>query len=305
MMKKTNHLFWLAIPLTVSALLTGCEQPGEALTTRKQRENEAEILTYISQNNINATKTDQGVWFFRIKANPTGQTPLTGDEVRYHYVARRLDGVVVDSTNTLSDTPASVILASGNTTGITLGKYAAILQLKQGETGSVLVPASLDGGRVGSLLLPQYSPVRYDVRIVSVRTEKQQIENYIRTNNLIVTTLTSDSIRVIKTLTQPTDSAAVAVGKTIKVNYTGYRLDGSIFDGTYAATSRDLQIGAQGVVLPGLENGLKTLRAGEKATIIFPSLLGYGNIGSRAQNGAIIIAPYSPIRYDVQVFSVK
>ncbi|MBC7568171.1 MAG: FKBP-type peptidyl-prolyl cis-trans isomerase [Spirosoma sp.] len=304
-MKKTNHLFWLAIPLTVSALLTGCEQPGEALTTRKQRENEAEILTYISQNNINATKTDQGVWFFRIKANPTGQTPLTGDEVRYHYVARRLDGVVVDSTNTLSDIPASVILASGNTTGITLGKYAAILQLKQGETGSVLVPASLDGGRVGSLLLPQYSPVRYDVRIVSVRTEKQQIENYIRTNNLIVTTLTSDSIRVIKTLTQPTDSAAVAVGKTIKVNYTGYRLDGSTFDGTYAATSRDLQIGAQGVVLPGLENGLKTLRAGEKATIIFPSLLGYGNIGSRAQNGAIIIAPYSPIRYDVQVFSVK
>ncbi len=305
MMKKTNHLFWLAIPLTVSALLTGCEQPGEALTTRKQRENEAEILTYISQNNINATKTDQGVWFFMIKANPTGQTPLTGDEVRYHYVARRLDGVVVDSTNTLSDIPASVILASGNTTGITLGRYAAILQLKQGETGSVLVPASLDGGRVGSLLLPQYSPVRYDVRIVSVRTEKQQIENYIKTNNLIVTTLTSDSIRVIKTLTQPTDSAAVAVGKTIKVNYTGYRLDGSIFDGTYAATSRDLQIGAQGVVLPGLENGLKTLRAGEKATIIFPSLLGYGNIGSKTQNGAIIIAPYSPIRYDVQVFSVK
>ncbi len=305
MINTTNRLLWLAIPLTVSALLTGCEQPGEALTTRKQRENEAEIQAYITQNNINATKTDQGVWFFKTKANPVGQAPQTGDEVRYHYVARRLDGVTVDSTNTVADVPASVILASGNTTGITLGKYAAILQLKQGETGSVLVPAALDGGRVGSLLLPQYSPVRYDVRIVSVRTEKQQIENYIKANNLTVTTLTSDSIRVIKTLIQPTDSAAVAVGKTIKVNYTGYRLDGSTFDGTYSATSRDLQIGAQGVILPGLENGLKTLRSGEKATIIFPSSLGYGPTGNRAQNGAIIIPSYSPIRYDVQVFSVK
>ncbi len=305
MIKKTNRLFWLTIPLAVSALLTGCEQPGEALTTRKQRENEAEIQTYITQNNINATRTDQGVWFFRTQANATGQTPQTGDEVRYHFVARRLDGVIVDSTNIAGDVPASVVLASGNTTGITLGKYAAILQLKQGESGSVLVPAALDGGRVGSLLLPQYSPVRYDLRIVTIRTEKQQIENYIKNNNLTVTTLTTDSVRVIKTLTQPTDSAAVAVGKTIKVNYTGYRLDGSIFDSQYTATSRDLQIGAQGVVLPGLESGLKTLRAGEKATIIFPSSLGYGSIGNRSQTGAITILPYSPIRYEVQVFSVK
>jgi len=305
MTNKNNRLFWLTIPLTVSALLTGCEQPGEALTTRKQRENEAEIQAYITQNNISATKTDQGVWFFRTNANPAGQASKTGDEVRYHYVARRLDGVIVDSTNIAGNVPALVILAGGNTSGITLGKYAAILQLKQGESGSVLVPAALDGGRVGTLLLPQYSPVRYDLRIVTVRTEKQQIENYIKTNNLTVTTLTSDSVRVIKTLIQPTDSAAVAVGKTIKVNYTGYRLDGSIFDGTYAATSRDLQIGAQGIVLPGLESGLKSLRAGEKATIIFPSSLGYGSAGNRAQSGAIVIAPYSPIRYEVQVFSVK
>ena len=301
MTTKNNWLFWLAIPLTVSTLLTGCEKPGEALTTRKQRENEAEIQAYITQNNINATKTDQGIWFFRTKANPAGQAPQTGDQVRYHYIARRLDGVIVDSTNIAGNVPASVILASGNTVGITLGRYAAVLQLKEGEEGSVLVPAALDGGRVGSLLLPQYSPVRYDLRIVTIRNEKQQIENYIKTNNLTVTTLTSDTVRVIKTLTQPADSAAIVTGKTVTLNYTGYRLDGSIFDSNQAGTFR-VQIGARQVV-PGFESGLTALRAGEKATIIFPSSLGYGIQGTG--NGAAQILPYTPLRFDLQIVKVE
>ena len=302
MINKNRYLFWLAISLIGSALLAGCEQPGEALTTRKQRENETEILTYIARNNLNATKTDQDVWFFKTKANPTGQAPQTGDQVRYHYVARRLDGVIVDSTNIAGDVPASVVLAGGNTTGITLGRYAAILELKQGEEGSVLVPAALDGGRIGSLLLPQYSPVRYDVRIVTVRTEKQQIDNYIKDNKLTVTTLTADSVRVIKTLTQPADSAAIVVGKTVTLNYTGYRLDGSVFDANQAGTYK-VQIGTKAVVT-GFESGLTTLRAGEKATVIFPSSLGYGAVGSQ-RNGSVIISPYAPLRFDLQIIKVE
>jgi len=305
MIHKNNRPFWAITLLAVSALLASCQQPGEALNTRKQRENEAEIEAYIAQNNLNATKTPQGIWFFRTKANATGQTPKTGDQVRYHYIARRLDGAIVDSTNIAGDLPASVVLADVNTTGITLGRYAGILQLKQGEEGSVLVPAYLDGGRIGTLLLPQYSPVRYDLRIVTVRTEKQQIENYIATNKLTVTTLTSDSVRVIKTLVKPADSTAIVTGKTVTLIYTGKGLDGTIFESTYSTTSRDLQIGAQGAIFPGLDSGLKTLRAGEKAIIIFPSSLGYGAVGSRSQSGQTIVTPYSPLIYEVNILGVK
>lgn len=303
MIQKNNRPFWAITLLAVSALLASCQQPGEALNTRKQRENEAEIEAYITQNNLNATKTPQGIWFFRTKANATGQTPKTGDQVRYHYIARRLDGAIVDSTNIAGDLPSSVVLADVNTTGITLGRYAGILQLKQGEEGSVLVPAYLDGGRVGTLLLPQYSPVRYDLRIVTVRTEKQQIENYIATNKLTVTTLTSDSVRVIKTLVQPADSAAIVTGKTVTINYTGYRLDGTTFDSSVAGTYQ-VQIGAKQVVA-GFESGLTALRAGEKATVIFPSSLGYGAVGNRSQSGQIIVAPYSPLRFDLQIVRVR
>lgn len=298
---QINHSFWAYGLLAVSAVLASCEQPAEALTERKRRENEAEINQYITQNNLTATKTEEGVYFIQTKSVPTAQAPKTGDEVRYHYVTRRLDGVVVDST-IASEGPQTVILAGNDTRGITLGRYAGILKLRQGEEGAVLVPSALDGGREGTLLLPQYSPVRYDLRIVSIRTENQQIQDYIRTNNLTVTTLTSDSIRVVKTLVQPADSAAITTGKTVTLNYTGRRAStGAIFD---AGTAFQVKIGEKRTVT-GFENGLTSLRAGEKAKLIFPSSLGYSTQGSPSSDPAKNILPYTPLVFEIEVTKVQ
>lgn len=298
---QANCLFWAYSLVAVSAVLASCEQPAEALIDRKRRENEAEINQYITQNNLTATKTEEGVYFIQTKSIPTAQAPKTGDEVRYYYVARRLDGVIVDSTVT-SEGPATVILAGNDTRGITLGRYAGILKLRQGEEGAVIVPAALDGGRIGTLLLPQYAPVRYDLRLVSVRTENQQIQDYIRTNNLTVTTLTSDSIRVVKTLIQPTDSVAITTGKTVTLNYTGRRVGtGTVFD---SGTGFQVKIGEKRTVT-GFENGLTNLRAGEKAKLIFPSSLGYGVQGSPNQDPAKNILPYSPLVFDIEITKVQ
>ncbi len=300
MINKPSRLFWAYSLLAVSALLASCQQPGEALIDRKRRENEADIQAYIASNNISATNLDNGIFFFLTKAIPNAQAPQTGDEVRYHYITRRLDGVVTsDSTNIAGNVPASVILAENATTGITLGKYAAILKMREGEEGSVLVPAYADGGRVGTLELPQYAPVRYDMRIMSVRTESEQIRDYIRANNLTVTTITNDSVRVIKTLVQPSDSVAITTGKTVTVNYKGTLLDGTIFE-NYSTTTRAITVGAKQVVV-GLENGLLQLRAGEKAFFIFPSSQGWGATGNRT----LRIPPYSPLLYEVTVVRVQ
>ena len=102
--------FWVFSLLIISLFLGSCQQPGEALIDRKKRENEAEIEQYIKQNNLAVTKTDEGVYFLRTKVVPTGQAPLTGDEVKYHYITRRLDGVIVDSTDIAGNVPATVIL---------------------------------------------------------------------------------------------------------------------------------------------------------------------------------------------------
>lgn len=290
-------LFWAYSLVTVSVFLGSCQQPGEALNDRKKRENEVEIDRYISQNNLTATKTEQGIYFIQTKTVPTGQTPEIGDEVKYHYITRRLDGLIVDSTNIAANTPATVILNGNNTQNITLGRYAGILKLKQGEEGSVLVPSYLDGGRVGSLLLPQYSPVRYDLRVLSVRKENQQIEDYIKANNIAVTTKTDDGLRVSVTQAWP-DSVAITTGKTVTLNYTGKLLNGTKFDSNVAGTYQ-VRIGEKKVV-GGFENGLTKLRNGEKALLIFPSALGYGATGSRST-----IPPYSPLLFEIEVTKVQ
>lgn len=289
--------FWAYLLLVASFFLGSCQQPGEALNDRKKRENEAEIDQYIKLNNLMATKTEQGVYFIQTKSVPTGQAPLLGDEVKYHYITRRLDGVITDSSNVPGNVPETVILNGLQTRNITLGRYAGILNLKQGEEGSVLVASYQDGGRTGTLLLPQYSPVRYDLRIVSVRTENQQIEDYIRVNNVAVTTKTEDGLRVSVTQARP-DSVAITTGKTVTLNYTGKLLNGNKFDSNLAGTYQ-VRIGEKQVV-GGFENGLTKLRAGEKATLIFPSALGYGVTGR-----STVIQPYSPLLFEIEVTKVQ
>ena len=289
--------FWGYSLLTASVFLSSCQQPSEALNDRKKRENETEIDQYIKQNNLVATKTEEGLYFIQTKIVPTGQAPLTGDEVKYHYVTRRLDGVIVDSTNIAGNIPATVILNGLSTKNITLGRYAGLLRLKQGEEGSVLAPSYSDGGRVGTLLLPQYASVRYDLRIVSVRTENQQIEEYIKANNIAVTTKTDDGIRVSVTQARP-DSVAITTGKTVTLKFTGKLLNGTKFDSNVTGTFQ-VRIGEKQVV-GGKENGLTKLRAGEKAILIFPSALGYGPTGKTT-----VIQPYSPLLYEIEVTKVQ
>lgn len=301
MNRPLTRSFWAYLPLCASFVLGSCQQPGEALNDRKKRENETEIDQYIKQNNLTATKTEQGVYFIRTKAVPTGQAPLVGDEVKYHYVTRRLDGVITDSTNIAGNVPETVILNGLQTRNITLGRYAGILNLKQGEEGSVLVASYQDGGRTGTLLLPQYSPVRYDLRVVSVRTEEQQIEDYVRANTIAVTTKTDDGLRVAVTQARP-DSVAITTGKTVTLNYTGKLLNGFKFSTNTGGTFQ-VRIGEKQVP-GGFENGLTKLRAGEKALLIFPSALGYGTTGF-GSGSSLLVPPYSPLLYEVEVKKVQ
>ncbi|HLK98669.1 MAG TPA: hypothetical protein VK364_12940, partial [Hymenobacter sp.] len=80
MTRIQTHLLWVYSLLAMAVFLGSCQQPGEALTDRKKRENEAEIEQYIKQNNLTVTKTDEGVYFLQTKTVPSGQAPLTGDQ---------------------------------------------------------------------------------------------------------------------------------------------------------------------------------------------------------------------------------
>lgn len=314
-MNRVSWKNWLIVGCLGVVGLSSCTEPGEALRDRKRRENEAEIAQYVAQNNLTeqARTTDAGTTYIITTTNPTGQTAGVGDEIQYHYVARRFDGLIVDSSDVAANIPRVLTRGYFNQALISAGLYDGIvnsgpvvsgtnrLGLRKGESAMLLVPFNLDNGRPNTLLLPQYLPIRYDVRIVNVRTEEQQIQEYLTANKLTPTFSETNGLRVVVTQARP-DSVQVTTGKTVGVSYRGSLLNGVVFDPANNPTGTNtisVQIGANQVV-PGFDQGLAKLRKGEKARLIFPSALGYGITGSGAT-----IRPYASLVFDVEITSVQ
>jgi FKBP-type peptidyl-prolyl cis-trans isomerase len=124
-------------------------------------------------------------------------------------------------------------------------------------------------------------------------TEEEQIEAYIAKNNLVVTEKTTSGLRYIKTMSNASGTQ-VTKGKTVNLNYTGKLLTDKKFDsGNFSFES------GMGQVIKGFDEGIAKTKIGEKATLIFPSSLGYG---ARASGS---IPANSPLRFDIEVLSVK
>jgi FKBP-type peptidyl-prolyl cis-trans isomerase len=117
--------------------------------------------------------------------------------------------------------------------------------------------------------------------------EDQQIETYITAKKLVVTEKTATGLRYVRTLTS--GGAAVKVGQSIKL------LNDTQFD-----TGNFSFVLGTGGVIQGFTEGIGKMKVGEKATIIFPSTLGYGATGSGSK-----IPGNSPLVFDIEVVTAK
>ena len=87
-------------------------------------------------------------------------------------------------------------------------------------------------------------------------------------------------------------------GQTIKVHYTGKLLDGTTFDSSVERGQPiEFPVGT-GKVIPGWDEGLQLLKTGEKARLVIPSHLAYG------ERGIGPIPPNSPLIFDVELISI-
>lgn len=145
---------------------------------------------------------------------------------------------------------------------------------------------------------------------VQMEEDIETIENYIAENNLDASRTESGLFYVIE---EEGSGEQVEQGNKISVNYTGYVLDGTVFDTSIESTAREsntynesrpyepftFDVG-QGMVIPGWDEGLQLLKEGAKAKFLIPSPLAYGP----SQRGAVIKAN-SILIFDVEVTDVE
>jgi FKBP-type peptidyl-prolyl cis-trans isomerase len=88
-------------------------------------------------------------------------------------------------------------------------------------------------------------------------------------------------------------------GMMVNVHYTGFLIDGKVFD---SSIERGNPIGFElgtGNVIRGWDEGIALMNVGDKIRLIIPADLGYGD------NGAGSIPPNATLLFDVELVNVK
>lgn len=138
-------------------------------------------------------------------------------------------------------------------------------------------------------------------------SQAKDIEKYMKDNNVNATKTASGMyIAVTKEGTGPKPTA----GQIAKMKYTGYLLDGSVFDSNVDpkfkhATPFEFPLG-QGRVIKGWDEGIAALSKGAKAKLIIPSDLAYGAQATPPRDESPKGIPaHSPLVFDVEVLDYK
>jgi len=132
------------------------------------------IQKFIADNEITAQRTPEGLFYTIVRAGDSDDDDTIGleDQVVIHYVARKLDGVVYDSTATNVDTLGTTFILNNSIEGWQKG----IPLIKTGGTIRLIVPSALAyQNRVINTALPPNSNLDFDIRLIKV-TKKDKIK---------------------------------------------------------------------------------------------------------------------------------
>lgn len=141
--------------------------------------------------------------------------------------------------------------------------------------------------------------------------ETASAAKYIADNKLVLKTTPSGLKYMI---TQPSAKPKPLKGDTVFVNYTGYTLDGKIFDSSIESVAKKAGVDQPGRpyepisfdigtpnIIQAWNEAFLLLNEGAKAKLIIPSKLGYRDQGS--PDGRI--TPFSTLVFDVELVKIK
>lgn len=93
-------------------------------------------------------------------------------------------------------------------------------------------------------------------------------------------------------------------GNVVVVEYTGYKLDGTVVDDSRNSGKAYRFLPGARQVVPGWELAVKGKRIGERLKIVLPSSLAYGAEGfSDPRTGTYLIEPYTPLVFDIRILA--
>ncbi len=226
---------------------------------------------------------------YRILEQGRGSKPQLNDVVYVHYTLMLEDSTLIDNSYDRGE-PVSFKLGASQ---VIAGWEKGIALLREGDKAVLKIPPHLGYGDASAGNIPPRSTLLFEVDIVKVNKAPRPFE--VPADKEFTQTTSGLRWAVVK----PGTGKMLVPGMKVKIHYTGFFEDMSIFDSSW---QRDEPIEftlGKGMVIRGWEEGISKLRVGDKARLHVPYQLAYG------EQGRGPIPPASNLIFDVEVIAAE
>ena len=300
---KMNSRFFKAFALLALSIvaLSSCKDDDDGggdsgidvdAITRSQL---VELEEYLASNSITYDSVAKGGYaYYRELVDPKPEAKLLGkaEAAKISFTISDLEGTEIGSSD--DDGIMPVIINTVNASFTPLALYYAMQDMRLGETVRLYVPGFYGYRNIAieEKGVEVYEPLIFTLTIEELYTAnfqinaeiEEQIQAYVSQQSEAYQAIASDTTFIQKAVLTAGSGTTPSQNDTAYVKYTGYYLNGQVFDSN---TNTDNQLNVLLAdnnfnVIPGFRDAVLSMQVGEKSKFVIPAVRAYGQKGSTA-----------------------
>jgi peptidylprolyl isomerase len=240
---------------------------------------------------LDTISLDSGLKYIRLKKGK-GKAAKDGDRVYVNYSGYLTNWNKFDASYDRGEPIALVLGRHQVITGWEMGLQG----MKAGEKGRLIIPYALAYGEKGRPpAIPAKSDLIFDIELMKIEPDAIPKPFDVSGKDTITT---KTGLKYI--LLNKTDAEQTMENDTVVIKYVAYFEDGKILESTYERGDSLLTVAGSKSMIPGMMEAVEVLKKGEKARVIIPYQLGFGEDGRPP-----VIPPKTTLIFDMYIQNVK
>ena len=240
---------------------------------------------------LDTISLDSGLKYIRVQKGK-GKAAKDGDRVYVNYSGYFTNWKKFDASYDRGK-PISLVLGRHQ---VIPGWEMGLRGMKEGEKGRLIIPYTIAYGEKGRPpAIPPKSDLIFDIQLMKIEADAIPKPFNVEGKDTITT---KTGLKYI--LIKKTDAEKTMENDTVILKYVAYFDNGEILESTYERGDSLVTIVGSKSMIPGMMEAVEVLRKGEKARVIIPYQLGFGEEGRPP-----VIKPKATLIFDMYIQNVK